>query len=89
MRYACRVLSRSSVEQKSRPIAENEQRSRSSYKKAVEYLEMYCGKEDEDDSEHGWEEDEGHDHRNKTYECKESWKMPPGRMDDHEFQNAG
>ena len=42
----------------------------------MEYLEMYCEKEDGDDSEHGWDEDEGDDHRNETYECNESWKMP-------------
>ena len=59
----------SSMEQKSKSIAENEQRSSSPYKKTVEYLEMYCGKEDGDDSEHGWDEDEGDDHRNKAYEC--------------------
>ena len=37
------------------------------------------------------DEDEGDDHRNKTYECNEIWKMPLGRMDDHcyEFQNTG
>ena len=60
------------MEQKSRHITENEQRSRSANKKGVEYLEMYGGKEDGDDSEHSWDKDEGDDHENKTYECNES-----------------
>ena len=79
------------MEQKSRPIAENEQRSRSPCKKAVEYLEMYCGKEDGDDNEHSWDVDEGDDHRNEECECNESWTMPLGRTDDHchEFENTG
>ena len=52
---------------------------------------MYCGKEDGDDSVDSWDKDEGHDHRNKIYECNKRWKMPLGRMDDHcyELQNTG
>ena len=61
----------SSMKQKSRTIAENEQRSRTPHETAVEYLEMYCGKEDGDDSVDSWDKDEGDGHRNKIYECNE------------------